>query len=190
MGMARLLLQPNAAGELCANAAQPRPVCAATVWLTMLDEVISASAQAARLAARNARVAIVGMGYVGQPLAIAAHARGFWVTGFDIDPERVARLNAGHSSIRTVPDDSIAAMRASGRFRASSNASDLAHADVIVICVPTPLNAAREPDLSFVRATAHDIARVARRGQLICLESTTYPGTRATWSSRYSRQAV
>jgi len=132
-----------------------------------------------RLKNHDARVTIIGMGYVGQPLAIAAHAKGFVVTGFDIDPERVAGLNAGRSSIRTIPDDRIAAMCGSGRFRATADAQELARADVIVICVPTPLSKHREPDLSFVRATAADIARTLRPGQLICLESTTYPGTTA-----------
>ena len=117
------------------------------------------------------------MGYVGQPLAIAAHGKGFAVSGFDIDPERVAGLNDGRSSIRTIPDERIAAMCASGRFRATADRQELARADIIVICVPTPLNRHREPDLSFVRATASDIARTLRPGQLVCLESTTYPGT-------------
>ncbi|HTW33256.1 MAG TPA: nucleotide sugar dehydrogenase [Rhizomicrobium sp.] len=130
-----------------------------------------------RIRTRDARVTIIGMGYVGQPLAIAAHAQGFTVSGFDIDPERVAGLNNGHSSIRTISDERIAAMCASGRFRATADRQELARADIIVICVPTPLNRHREPDLSFVRATASDIARTLRPGQLICLESTTYPGT-------------
>jgi UDP-N-acetyl-D-glucosamine dehydrogenase len=130
-----------------------------------------------RVRTRDARVTIIGMGYVGQPLAIAAHAKGFAVSGFDIDPERVAGLNDGRSSIRTIPNERIAAMCASGRFRATADRQQLASADIIVICVPTPLNRHREPDLSFVRATATDIARTLRPGQLICLESTTYPGT-------------
>ena len=136
-----------------------------------------AAALLERIGTRDARVTIIGMGYVGQPLAIAAHAKGFAVSGFDIDPERVAGLNNGRSSIRTIPDERIAAMCASGRFRATADRQDLARADIIVICVPTPLNRHREPDLSFVRATAADIARTLRPGQLICLESTTYPGT-------------
>lgn len=130
-----------------------------------------------RIRTRDARVTIIGMGYVGQPLAIAANEKGFAVSGFDIDPERVAGLNDGRSSIRTIPNERIAAMCASGRFRATADRQELARADVIVICVPTPLNRHREPDLSFVRATASDIARTLRPGQLICLESTTYPGT-------------
>jgi UDP-N-acetyl-D-glucosamine dehydrogenase len=143
----------------------------------------SRSTPAAHLAERlqscEALVAVVGMGYVGQPLAIAAHAKGFQVIGFDINPDRVANLNAGQSSIRTIPDTKIAAMCGSGRFRATANRQELSHADVIVICVPTPLDRHREPDLSFVRSTVHDIARTLRPGQLVCLESTTYPGTTA-----------
>lgn len=130
-----------------------------------------------RIKARRARVAVIGMGYVGQPLAIAAHEQGFAVTGFDIDPERVAALNEGKSSIRTIPAERIASMCKSGRFRATSNPRELSEADAIVICVPTPLNKHREPDLAFVRGTAEDIAKALRPGQLVCLESTTYPGT-------------
>jgi UDP-N-acetyl-D-glucosamine dehydrogenase len=130
-----------------------------------------------RIRTRDARVTIIGMGYVGQPLAIAANEKGFSVSGFDIDPERVAGLNNGRSSIRTIPNERIAAMCASGRFRATADRQELGRADIIVICVPTPLNRHREPDLSFIRATASDIARTLRPGQLICLESTTYPGT-------------
>jgi UDP-N-acetyl-D-glucosamine dehydrogenase len=130
-----------------------------------------------RIRTRDARVTIIGMGYVGQPLAIAANEKGFAVSGFDIDPERVAGLNNGRSSIRTIPNERIAAMCASGRFRATADRQELGRADIIVICVPTPLNRHREPDLSFIRATASDIARTLRPGQLICLESTTYPGT-------------
>jgi UDP-N-acetyl-D-glucosamine dehydrogenase len=134
---------------------------------------------AARIEARRASVGIVGMGYVGQPLAYAAHNRGCSVVGFDIDSDRVAALNDGRSTLRTITDDKIASMRASGRFRATADFSELADADVIVICVPTPLGKTREPDLSFVRRTAEHVGKTLRRGQLICLESTSYPGTTA-----------
>jgi UDP-N-acetyl-D-glucosamine dehydrogenase len=134
---------------------------------------------AARIEARRASVGIVGMGYVGQPLAYAAHNRGCSVVGFDIDSDRVAALNDGRSTLRTITDDKIASMRASGRFRATADFSELADADVIVICVPTPLGKTREPDLSFVRRTAEHVGKSLRRGQLICLESTSYPGTTA-----------
>jgi UDP-N-acetyl-D-glucosamine dehydrogenase len=140
-------------------------------------EVVDVSFLAARIEARQALIGVVGMGYVGQPLAIAAHKKGFRVVGFDIDPEKVAALNEGRSTIRTISDAKIANMRQDGRFRATSNLAELSQPDVIVICVPTPLNKYREPDLSFVRATAQDVGRTLRPGQLVCLESTTYPGT-------------
>ncbi|HEY5238194.1 MAG TPA: nucleotide sugar dehydrogenase [Rhizomicrobium sp.] len=132
---------------------------------------------ARRIESRQALIGVIGLGYVGQPLAITAHAKGFKVLGFDIDPEKVAALNDGRSCIRTIPDEKIAAMRLGNRFQATSNLSDLSQPDVIVICVPTPLNKYREPDMSFVQNTAADIGRALRPGQLICLESTTYPGT-------------
>jgi len=130
-----------------------------------------------RIESRLAVVGVVGMGYVGQPLAIAAHQKGFRVIGFDTDSAKVAALNAGFSGIRTIPDEKILAMRRSGRFHASSDAADLAQPDVILVCVPTPLTRYREPDLSFVENTSHALAATLRPGQLICLESTTYPGT-------------
>ena len=141
------------------------------------SEVVDVAMLAARIEARQAVIGVVGMGYVGQPLAIAAHKKGFRVIGFDIDPEKVAALNEGQSTIRTIPDAKIAGMRQDGRFRATSNLAELSQPDVVVICVPTPLNKYREPDLSFVRATAEDVGRSLRAGQLVCLESTTYPGT-------------
>jgi UDP-N-acetyl-D-glucosamine dehydrogenase len=141
----------------------------------------SSSADVAQLAkrieTRQALIGVIGLGYVGQPLAIAAHAKGFRVLGFDIDPDRVAALNDGRSSIRTIPDERIATMRQGNRFQATCDLEELSKPDVIVICVPTPLNKYREPDMSFVQSTAEDIGRALRPGQLICLESTTYPGT-------------
>jgi UDP-N-acetyl-D-glucosamine dehydrogenase len=135
------------------------------------------TALAKKIESREALIAVVGMGYVGQPLAIAAHEKGFSVLGFDVDPEKVTALNEGRSTIRTIPAEKIGAMQKSGRFHATSNLSELAKPDVIVICVPTPLNKYREPDLSYVRGTGEDVGRVLRKGQLVCLESTTYPGT-------------
>lgn len=132
---------------------------------------------AERIESRQAKVGVVGLGYVGQPLAIAAHARGFRVLGFDIDPDRIVALNEGRSTIQTIPDEKIAAMKVGQRFQATSNFAELSEPDIIVICVPTPLNKYREPDMSYVRTTAENIARALRPGQLICLESTTYPGT-------------
>ena len=133
----------------------------------------------ARIEARQALIGVIGLGYVGQPLALTANSKGCHVVGFDIDAQRVAALNEGRSTLRTVSNDQTAAMRASKRFRATTNFSELAYADVIVICVPTPLSKNREPDLSFVKSTAECVARTLRAGQLICLESTSYPGTTA-----------
>ncbi|HEX4080338.1 MAG TPA: nucleotide sugar dehydrogenase [Rhizomicrobium sp.] len=130
-----------------------------------------------RIENRLATVGVVGMGYVGQPLAIAAHERGFRVIGFDTDAMKVAALNGGRSGIRTIPDDKILSMRGSGRFHATGNAADLGQPDVVLICVPTPLTRHREPDLSFVESTTRALAAALRPGQLVCLESTTYPGT-------------
>jgi UDP-N-acetyl-D-glucosamine dehydrogenase len=130
-----------------------------------------------RIETRQAVVGVIGMGYVGQPLAIAAHRKGFRVVGFDTDATKVESLNAGASGIRTIPNEKITAMRDSGRFRATGDVEELGEPDVVLICVPTPLTRFREPDLSFVERTARDLSAVLRPGQLICLESTTYPGT-------------
>src|SRR5262249_10348052 len=121
------------------------------------------------LASANASVGIIGMGYVGQPLAIAAHERGFSVVGFDIDPGRVVALNDGHSTIRTIPDSYIATMLKDGRFRASNDLEELSEVDVIVICVPTPLSKNREPDLTHVKRSAKSVGAALRRDQLVCL---------------------
>lgn len=135
------------------------------------------SALVRKIEAREAVIAVVGMGYVGQPLAIAAHEKGFPVLGFDIDPKKIVALQEGRSTIRTISADKIAAMHKSGRFHPTGNLADLAKADVIVICVPTPLSKYRDPDLSYVCNTGKDIGQILRAGQLVCLESTTYPGT-------------
>ena len=126
---------------------------------------------------RTATIGIVGLGYVGLPLALTAVAAGFRVLGFDIDAPRVARLNAGESLIRHIPAARMAEAVASRRFAATAAFDRLDEPDAILICVPTPLTRHREPDLSFVAATARSIARRLRPGQLVVLESTTYPGT-------------
>ena len=131
----------------------------------------------ARLADRSARVGVIGLGYVGLPLAAAAARAGFAVTGFDIDPAKAERLNRGDSYIDAVSGEQIAALIAARRFEATADFAQLADCDVAAICVPTPLTRQREPDLSFVEATVRAIARTLRPGQLIVLESTTSPGT-------------
>ena len=130
----------------------------------------------ARIEAREARIGIVGMGYVGLPLTLLFSEERFAVTGFDIDPEKVATLNAAGSYIVRIPGTEIAAAQRSG-FRATSNFSTVVEMDAIIICVPTPLSEHHEPDLSYIEQTARAIAPHLRAGQLVVLESTTYPGT-------------
>src|SRR5215813_6591554 len=135
------------------------------------------SALQAKIVKKTATVAVCGMGYVGLPLSSAITERGFPVIGLDIDDQKVNQLNAGRSYIRHIPPSTVQGMLNSCRFRASSDFAQIANADVVTVCVPTPLNRYREPDLSYVTSTAQVIARHARPGQLIILESTTYPGT-------------
>lgn len=121
-------------------------------------------------------VGVIGLGYVGIPLAIRMAEAGLKVVGFDIDFGRVQMLNSGHSPIRHIPNTDIAQMLSFG-FEGTTDFSRAAGCDALVICVPTPLNKMHEPDLSFVTATMDTIAPILRRGQLLSLESTTWPGT-------------
>ncbi len=130
-------------------------------------------------AERTATVGVIGLGYVGLPPAKAINAGGFRVTGFDIDRDKVAQLEAGKSYLRTVPSEAIREMVDGGRFHATVDFAETAAMDAILICVPTPLDRNRDPDLSYVERTAEAIAPHLRAGQLIVLESTTYPGTTA-----------
>ena len=132
---------------------------------------------AARLEARTARLGVVGLGYVGLPLLRTAAERGFSTLGFDIDRAKIERLNAGGSYLAHIPADSIAAMRRAGRLAATDDFARLGEVDAIVLCVPTPLTRQRDPDLGFVVSTAQTVARHLRPGQLVVLESTTWPGT-------------
>jgi UDP-N-acetyl-D-glucosamine dehydrogenase len=148
------------------------------------DQAISLAQKAAPAAAladlietRAAVVGVIGMGYVGLPLAKAIVEHEFSVLGFDIEKRKVKALNGGQSYIRHIPSESIGVLRGTGRFSATYDFSRLGDVDVILICVPTPLSRHREPDLSFVKATAEAIRRRLRPGQLVVLESTTYPGT-------------
>ena len=131
----------------------------------------------ARIADRSARVGVIGLGYVGLPLAAATARAGFRTLGFDIDPQKPAQLNGGRSYIDAVSGEELARLIAERRFSATDDFSRLSECDVVAICVPTPLTRQREPDLSFVEATVRAIALTLRPGQLIVLESTTYPGT-------------
>jgi UDP-N-acetyl-D-glucosamine dehydrogenase len=129
-----------------------------------------------KIETREARVGIVGMGYVGLPLALLFSGERFQVTGFDVAQDKVAKLNAGESYIvRILPAEVQAAQKAG--FRATADYSEIARMDAVIICVPTPLNEHHEPDLSFVTSTVASIAPHIHPDQLIVLESTTYPGT-------------
>ena len=129
-----------------------------------------------KIETREARIGIVGMGYVGLPLALLFSAERFRVTGFDIAADKVEKLNAGGSYIVRIPSAAIQQAQSVG-FHATNDYSEIAQMDAVIICVPTPLNGHHEPDLSFVRGTVAAIALFVHLDQLIVLESTTYPGT-------------
>ncbi len=126
---------------------------------------------------RTARIAVVGLGYVGLPLAVEFAQAGFEVIGYDVNQGVVDQLNDGRSHIQDVPAAAVKAMVDSGRFRATTDESDLALADAVSIAVPTPLGKTRDPDMTYVQAAASALARQAHAGLLVVLESTTYPGT-------------
>ena len=129
-----------------------------------------------KIETRTARIGIVGMGYVGLPLALLFSEERFRVTGFDIDAKKVETLNDGGSYIVRIPGTEIRAAQKSG-FQATTNYREIRDMDAVIICVPTPLNEFHEPDLSFIEQTVQAIAPQLREGQIIVLESTTYPGT-------------
>lgn len=126
---------------------------------------------------RDFTIGVIGLGYVGLPLSLVAAEAGFRVIGFDVNSSRVVGLNRGEPFIRHLPENAVADAVASGRFIATGDFSRLGEADAVIICVPTPLTHHGEPDLSFIRNTVSEIAKTLRSGQLIVLESTTYPGT-------------
>jgi UDP-N-acetyl-D-glucosamine dehydrogenase len=127
--------------------------------------------------ARRARAGVVGLGYVGLPLAVELARAGFTTTGIDLDANKVMAVNAGHSYIDDVATAEVAALRGAGRLNATTTFDAVAELDTINICVPTPLGKAKDPDLSFVVAAAEEVAKRLHPGMLIVLESTTYPGT-------------
>ncbi|MGB3148848.1 MAG: nucleotide sugar dehydrogenase, partial [Paracoccaceae bacterium] len=133
-----------------------------------------------KIAAREAHVVTVGLGYVGLPLALTINECGFPVTGFDLNETRVRAINAGERVISYFAEDRIAKAVAGGRFGASADRATLGGADIILICVPTPLSPSREPDLSYVIKAAETVAAELRPGQLVVLESTVWPGATAT----------
>ncbi len=130
-----------------------------------------------RIESKTARCGILGLGYVGLPLAVEFGRQGFETIGFDVSEKVIAGLNAGRSHIADIPDADLAPLVAAGRFRATRAMKSLGDCDVISICVPTPLSKTRDPDVSYVVAATEAVAASLRPGQAIILESTTYPGT-------------
>ena len=126
---------------------------------------------------RQAAVGVIGLGYVGLPLVIEFFKAGFPVTGLDIDKNKIKQLSQGRSYINHIPDENIQLLAKSGKFRGDTDFSLVKELDCILICVPTPLKKNRAPDMSYILATAREIAPHISKGQLIVLESTTYPGT-------------
>jgi len=124
---------------------------------------------AEKIESGDALVGIIGLGYVGLPLALAFAGKGFKVVGFDIDEKKVKALNAGRSYIKHIDSVGVAEIRASGHFEATSDYSRLELTDAIIICVPTPLKPTKEPDLSYVISSVREIAKFLRKGQLIVL---------------------
>jgi len=130
-----------------------------------------------RIHTRQAKVGVIGLGYVGLPLAVEFARAGFDVTGFDVDRTKVDAINAGRSYIPDVPESELVPVVRGGRLRATTDTLELGAMDAIDICVPTPLRKTRDPDLSYVVKAVEAVAATLRRGQLVVLESTTYPGT-------------
>lgn len=130
-----------------------------------------------RVEKRQAKVGVIGLGYVGLPLIRAFADAGFATIGYDVDQRKIDSLNKAKSYIQHIPDEWIRQWQASGRFTATSDKAVLAEADAILICVPTPLSDSRDPDLCYVEASTRTIAEILRPGQLVVLESTTWPGT-------------
>src|SRR5687768_1647952 len=126
---------------------------------------------------RSARVGVIGLGYVGLPLAVEFAKEGFDVTGFDVDAGKVAEITCGRSYIGDVKSADVASAVKAGKLRATTDMSQLHDMDAIDICVPTPLRKTRDPDLSYVVQAVDAVKRHLRAGQLVILESTTYPGT-------------
>src|SRR5580698_7648836 len=126
---------------------------------------------------KTVRVGVIGLGYVGLPLVHAFWQAGLRTVGFDIDPGKIEKIAKGETYIKHFASENVRAMNASGRFKATADFAKLSEVDAVLICVPTPLNAQREPDLSYVVTTTKAIAANLHRDMLVVLESTTYPGT-------------
>src|SRR5262245_49721777 len=143
----------------------------------MATQASSLSTTLERIRARTARVGVIGLGYVGLPLAVEFAHAGFDVTGFDVDASKADQINGGRSYIPDVAERDLAECVRAGKLRATADMSALATMDAIDICVPTPLRKTKDPDLSYVIKAVEAVAATLARGQLVILESTTYPGT-------------
>ncbi|MGC6488810.1 MAG: nucleotide sugar dehydrogenase [Planctomycetota bacterium] len=141
------------------------------------DPTNPASLLRQRLTDREATIGVVGLGYVGLPLLRAFFRAGFPVIGFDVDQEKIDMLGRGESYLKHLGEDYISDFAESDRFRATSDPGLLAEADVVILCVPTPLGGHGEPDMSYIVRSSEMVSKVLRKGQLVTLESTTYPGT-------------
>jgi UDP-N-acetyl-D-glucosamine dehydrogenase len=130
-----------------------------------------------KIADHTARIGVIGMGYVGLPLAVEFAQAGFRATGFEVDARKADTINQGQSYIIDVPSEHVAALVENDHLQATTDFTALADQDIIIICVPTPLRKTKEPDVSFILAATEKIQATLRPGQLIILESTTYPGT-------------
>ncbi|MBP8605972.1 MAG: nucleotide sugar dehydrogenase, partial [Phycisphaerae bacterium] len=130
-----------------------------------------------KIQSKKVVVGVLGLGYVGLPLAREFASAGIRVIGLDIDEPKVRKLNAGKSILKTVSHESVKKMVQSGKFRATADMSEIRKVDAVLICVPTPLTENREPDMQYVEGSCRTIAKYLQKGQLISLESTTYPGT-------------
>lgn len=126
---------------------------------------------------KKAHVVVIGLGYVGLPLAVEIAKAGFRVSGLDMQKEKINKVNNGESYIADVPQNELQNVVNSGKLKAYTNSSVLKYSDIVIICVPTPLNKNKEPDISYIVRTTEEIAKYLHRGHLIILESTTYPGT-------------
>ncbi|HEY2382481.1 MAG TPA: nucleotide sugar dehydrogenase [Terriglobia bacterium] len=130
-----------------------------------------------KIKSHQAKIGVIGLGYVGLPLILRFGEEHFNIIGFDVDPAKVSQLNAGQSYIRHIDAKRIQHLRSEKQFEATTDFARLAEADCIIICVPTPLTEKKDPDLQYIEKTADAISKTLRRGQLVSLESTTYPGT-------------
>lgn len=148
-----------------------------TVQNVITDQDVVAKTLKEKIEKHEAKIGVIGLGYVGLPLAVEKGKVGFSVMGFDINPARVDRVNAADNYIGDVKDEDLKDIVENGLLAATTDFSRLAECDVIIICVPTPLTITRDPDISYMQASAEEIKKYLRPGQIITLESTTYPGT-------------